>query len=464
MKVVILGGGPGGYVCAIKLAQLGAKVTVIEDKHIGGTCLNEGCIPTKVLLNTTEMYNMLKNDAFSLGMDIDNLNLNWNAVQERKELIVSQLVDGVKTILESRNIDVVNGKGKFINKNEIEVITNNNERLVIQFDKAVIATGSSPVKIPVPGIDNEGVLTSTEALSLSTVPESLCIIGGGVIGVEFANIFSNAGSKVTIVEMLPNLVYNMDEEIVGYLKSQLEESKVQIHLNSRVEKIEKEGKELKVTVSTPEGVKHIVSEKILMATGRKPNVENIGLEVLGIKTKKGAVVVDECMKSNLDNIYAIGDCNGGALLAHVASYEGIVAAENIMGKFIPVDFKTIPYCVYTKPQIASVGLTEKQALDMGYEIKIGRFPLYANGKSVILGDVNGLVKFVVDKNTDEILGLSIAGNNATELIHIGGLAIRLEATIEEIITTIYAHPTVSESIPEAAHGVNGSPIHLPEIN
>lgn len=464
MKVVILGGGPGGYVCAIKLAQLGAKVTVIEDKHIGGTCLNEGCIPTKVLLNTTEMYNMLKNDAFSLGMDIDNLNLNWNAVQERKELIVSQLVDGVKTILESRNIDVVNGKGKFINNREIEVITNNNERLVIQFDKAVIATGSSPVKITVPGIDNEGVITSTEALSLSTVPESLCIIGGGVIGVEFANIFSNAGSKVTIVEMLPNLVYNMDEEIVGYLKSQLEESKVQIHLNSRVEKIEKEGEELKVTVSTPEGVKHIVSEKILMATGRKPNVEDIGLEALGIKTKKGAIVVDECMKSNLDNIYAIGDCNGGALLAHVASYEGIVAAENIMGKFIPVDFKTIPYCVYTKPQIASVGLTEKQALDMGYEIKIGKFPLYGNGKSVILGDVNGLVKFVVDKDTDEILGLSIAGNNATELIHIGGLAIRLEATIEEIITTIYAHPTVSESILEAAHGVNGCPIHLPEIN
>jgi len=269
---------------------------------------------------------------------------------------------------------------------------------------------------------------------------------------------------VTVVEMLPNIVANMDEDIVECLKNQFIESGIEINVNSKVDKIEKQGDHLKVTVSTPKGVKSITAEKVLVATGRKPNTEELGLEQIGVKTERGSIIVDDSMKTNVENIYAIGDCTGKVLLAHVASAQGIVAAESIMGKFVPVDFRTIPSCVYTKPEIASVGLTEKQALEKGYRIKTSKFPLYANGKSVIMGEVNGLVKFVVDEDTDEILGLSIAGNNATELIHIGALAIRLEATVNEILTTIHAHPTVSESILEAAHGINGWPIHLPVID
>ena len=464
MRVAVLGGGPGGYVSAIKLAQLGAEVTLIEKEHIGGTCLNEGCIPTKVLLNTTELYNLLNRGAAGLGLDIRELKLNWQMVQERKSMVVQQLVDGVKTLLETNRVHVIHGRGKFLTSHEIEVITNDKERVVVPFDKAIIATGSMPVRIPIPGIDLEGVLTSTEALALDTVPESICIIGGGVIGVEFANVFSNAGSKVTIVEMLPNIVANMDEDIVECLKVQLMEASIEIHVNSKVDRIEKQGEHLKVTVSTPRGMEFIMAEKVLVATGRRPNIEGLGLERIGVKTERGSIAVDNSMKTNIENIYAIGDCTGKALLAHVASSQGIVAAENIMGKSIPIDFRTIPSCVYTNPEIASVGLTEKQALEKGYRVKVSKFPLYANGKSVIMGEVNGLVKFVVDEDTDEILGLHMAGNHATELIHIGALAIRLEATVDEIITTIHAHPTVSESILEAAHGVNGWPIHLPAIN
>ncbi|NLX61498.1 MAG: dihydrolipoyl dehydrogenase [Tissierellia bacterium] len=464
MRVAILGGGPAGYVSAVKLAQLGAEVTLIEQEHIGGTCLNEGCIPTKVLLNTTELYNRINKEATSLGLDIKDVKLNWPMVQERKNMAVFQLVDGVKTLLETNKVNVIQGRGKFLTRYELEVITNTKERVLIPFDKAIIATGSTPIKIPIAGADLDGVITSREALSLDSVPESICIIGGGVIGVEFANIFLNAGSKVTIIEMLPNILTNIDEDLVECLKTEFIEAGVEIHIESRVEKIEAEGNKLKVTVSTPDGFKDIIADKVLMATGRRPNIQGLGLEAIGIKTNKGAIVVDESMKTSVENIYAIGDCNGKVLLAHVASAQGIVAAENIMGKFMPVDFRTIPYCVYTKPEIASVGLTEKDALEKGYRIKTSKFPLYANGKSVIMGEVNGLVKFVVDKDTDEILGLNIAGNNATELIHIGALAIRLEATVDEILTTIYAHPTVSESIHEAAYGVNGHPIHLPASN
>lgn len=463
MRVAVLGGGPGGYVCAIRAAQLGAEVTLVEQQHLGGTCLNSGCIPTKVLLHTTEIYDMLRKQSADLGLKMNDLALQWSAVQHRKDMIVSQLTDGIKAILETNQINVIVGKGRFIAKNELEVITRDKQRIIVGFDKAVIATGSETIRVPIPGADLEGVLTSTEALSLENVPESICIIGGGVIGCEFASIYSNAGSKVTIVEMLPNLIANMDEEIVECLKNQFFESGIDIYTNGKVEKIERNENKLKVTVSTSSGTKNIVAEKVLISTGRKPNISHIGLENLGVKTDKGSILVDKSMKTNVDNIYAIGDCTGGVLLAHVASAEGIIAAENMMGKYIPIDFKTIPYCVYTKPEIASVGLNERQALKQGYSIKVGKFPLYANGKSVIKGEVNGLVKFVIDEDTDEILGLHIAGPNATELIAVGAMAIRLEATLNEVISTIFAHPTISESIHEAAHAVHRNAIHMPRL-
>lgn len=459
MDIVILGGGPGGYTSAIRAAQLGANVRIIEMEDIGGTCLNKGCIPTKVLLHTTEIYSSLKEEGEELGLSLGQVDINWGKIQERKGLAVSQLVEGVKQILESHKIETINGVGRFVSKDKIEVEKEDGHKEIINFDKVIIATGSKPIIIPIPGKDLEGVITSREALDLEEIPESITIIGGGVIGVEFANIFSNLGCKVTIVEMLPDLLANMDKDIVEHLENTLEGRGVGIYKNARVEGIEKVGEKLQLKLDGLEET--IVSEKVLMATGRLSNTQGLGLEELGMKMDKGSIVVDKLFKTNIDNIYAIGDCTNGIQLAHVASSAGAQVAETIMGQVKPVDFKTTPYCVYTKPELASVGLTEDEAIEKGYQVKIGKFPLYGNAKSIILGNVTGMVKFVIDNKNGEILGLHIAGNSATELIAIGALAIRLEATVGEILTTIYAHPTVGESIHEAAEDVVGRAIHIP---
>ncbi len=461
MKIVIIGGGPGGYVAAVKAAQLGAQVVVVEKEFIGGTCLNTGCIPTKVLLHSTDIYHKLKNEAGSLGLELDNLKVNWNELQTRKELVATQLVEGVKNLLRTGNIEVIEGIARFSSKKSIEVALNNGGTKMISFDRAIVATGSKPIIIPVPGHDLEGVITSREAMSLAEIPKNLCIIGGGVIGVEFANIYSNLGCNVTIVEMLPELVANMDQEIVKSLEEALLDNGVKIHKLAKVLKIEMTDGGLQVSAQKGNETLKIGADKVLMATGRKPAGDDLGLQELGAKVERGAIQVDKLFKTEVDNIYAIGDCTGGVQLAHVASASGLMVAELIMGERMAMDFRTIPYCVYTKPELASVGLTEKEALDNGYRIKVGRFPMYGNGKAVISGDVRGLVKIVADENTREVLGIHIAGSSATELIAAGAVAIRLEATVDELLTTIYAHPTVGESIHEAAEGVFGKAVHLP---
>lgn len=459
MKIAVLGGGPGGYVSAIRLAQLGAEVVLIEKENIGGTCLNVGCIPTKVLIHSSEMFRKLENESDELGILIKELEIDWTKIQTRKTRIINNLVGGVKILLRKNNVKVLIGEGKFLNRNELEIIQEGNKREKIAFDYCVIATGSVPTIFPIPGIDIDNVVTSNEALSFESIPESLCIVGGGVIGSEFASIFSSLGTKVTIVEMLPNIVDTMDQEIVQYLKYELENSGVNILTNSKVESFKNSNGKVKVRISDKDGIKEIEVEKVLLSIGRKPNIKGIGLENIGVKFDR-SISVNKYMQTNIDNIYAIGDCNGGVMLAHVASAEGMVAAESIMKISPKIDFKTIPFCVYTNPEIASVGLTEAMAMDKGFNIKTGKFPINANGKSMILGEKEGIFKYVVDEDTEEILGLHIAGPRATELIVEGALAIRLEATIDEIITTIHAHPTVSESLHEAAHAVHNSAIHL----
>ncbi len=462
MRVIVIGGGPGGYVSAIRLAQLGAEVTLIEKENIGGTCLNVGCIPTKVLLHTSEIIYMLKNEAEELGIEVDNYKLNWNKLQNRKTEIVNQLVGGVKTILDSYGIQVINGTAKFLNETEVEVNKNDGSKSILSFDKCIIATGSQPATAPIPGIGSSSVITSTEALSLEEVPKSLAVIGGGVIGCEFASVYSTLGTKVTIIEMLPKIIPNMDEDIVNVLKGKLEESGIEIHTNSRVMSIEERGNTTIVKAEGANGGFIVEAEKVLLSIGRKPATAALGLENTKIETDRGFVKVDKNMQTKSSSIYAVGDCKGGALLAHTASAEGIYVAEHIMNKKSEIDFKTTPFCVYTKPEIAGVGMTEKQAIEKGYNVGTGLFPLYGNGKSIIMGESYGIVKFVTDKDTDQILGLHIAGPRATELIVEGALAIRLEATVEEIVTTIHAHPTVGESLHEAAHAVHGNAIHLPK--
>lgn len=462
MKIAILGGGPGGYVAAIRAAQLGADVTVIEKEHLGGTCLNKGCIPTKVLLHTAEQLETINKDCREIGIDVNGAVINWKQLQKRKDKIIRKLVGGVDSLFKNNNITKVMGEGSFIGKNQILVKKSDGTNSTVDFDYAVIATGSKPVIVPLPGVDLPGVITSDEALSLSEVPKSMVIIGGGVIGAEFAEVYGTLGCKVTIVEMLPDIVANMDSDIVKTLKDKFIKSGIEIFTNTRVVSISKSAENLLVNTSSAAGEKSIEAEKVLLSIGRKPSTDNIGLEKLGITTVKGAVAVNKRMQTNIENIYAVGDCNGGVMLAHVASAEGVVAVESIMKKHSNIDFKTIPYCVYTHPELAGVGLTEEQARKNGYDIKTGVFPMYINGKAMIEAQTEGIVKYIANASTGEILGLHMSGLRATDLIVEGALAIRLEATVEEIISTIHAHPTVGESLLEAAHALYGNAIHIPK--
>ncbi|MFZ7132462.1 MAG: dihydrolipoyl dehydrogenase [Eubacteriales bacterium] len=461
MKLLILGGGPGGYVAAIKAAHLGAEVTLVDKKYIGGTCLNVGCIPTKVLLNTTDLYHTIKNDGKNMGILSEKLSVDWEKLMRRKTNISNSLVKGVEGVLASNGVEIIMGEGKFTSKNQLEVLKEDGTKDIVDFDKAIIATGSEPVILPIPGIGGENILTSSEILSLEKLPESLCIVGGGVIGCEFASLFSRLGVEVTIVEMLPGIVQNMDQEVVQYLDFELRNEGVEILTNSKVEKFNSGEDFVEITAATPEGEKIIKADKVLLSIGRKSVVDNVGLENIGIEYDR-TIKINKNFQTNIPNIYAIGDCTGGAMLAHAASAQGIAAVENIIKNKSKMDFKTVPYCIYTKPEVASVGMTEEQVKEKGISYSVGKFPLMSNAKALILGETNGLVKFIVDNSTDEILGMHMAGPKATELIVEGALALRLEATIDEILTTIHAHPTVGEALHEAAHGVHGYPIHLPK--
>lgn len=461
MKIAIIGGGPGGYTAAIRAAQLNAEVTLIEKEKLGGTCLNKGCIPTKVLLHSTEAYQAAKNFE-DIGIKVAGTELDWDQVQRRKTEVVDKQVKGVEMLLANNNVRKVNGEGSFLNKNQIKVKETDGFETIVDFDYAIIASGSKPIVIPIPGVDLPGVITSDEVLNLREIPKSMVIIGGGVIGSEFAEVFSAAGCKVTIIEMLPNIIANMDKDIVSTLIFKFENSGVEIHTDTKVVSISKSEEGLAVNTESAGKDRTFSAEKVLLAIGRKPATDNLVLENADIVTNRGAVAVNKNMQTNVPNIYAIGDAAGGVMLAHAASSEGILAVESIMGMKSNIDFNTIPYCVYTKPELAGVGLTEDQAREKGYDVKLGLFPMSINGKAMIEDEQQGLVKYVTDNATGEVLGLHISGPSATELIVEGALALRLEATIDEITSTIHAHPTVAEALHEAAHAVHNKAIHIPK--
>ena len=462
MKIAIIGGGPGGYVAAVRAAQLNAEVTIIEKEHIGGTCLNKGCIPTKVLLHATGEFENVNKSLKDYGIKITGAELEWDKLQKRKTIIVRKLVAGVDNLLKSNKVTKVMGEGSFVKQNQIKVKANDGSETLVDYDYAIIATGSKPVIIPIPGVDLPGVLTSDELLSLKEIPKSMVIIGGGVIGSEFAAVFSAAGCKVTIIEMLPNIVANMDQDIVAPLKDKFKKSGIDVHTNTKVVSISESSEGLCVNTVADGMEQSYNAEKVLLSIGRKPVTDNLSLESVGVETNRGTVLVNKNMQTNIPNIYAVGDAIAGVMLAHVASSEGIVAVESIMNKKSTIDFKTIPYCVYTKPELAGVGLTEEQAKQKGYDVKIGVFPMNINGKAMIEAQQEGLVKYVIDGATGEVLGLHMSGPSATELIVEGALAVRLEATIDEITSTIHAHPTVAESLHEAAHAVHKNAIHIPK--
>ncbi|WP_434297382.1 dihydrolipoyl dehydrogenase [Clostridium sporogenes] len=460
MKLVVIGGGPGGYVAAIRGAQLGAEVTLIEKEKLGGTCLNVGCIPTKVLLHSSELLNEIK-EAKTLGIEVnEEVKVNWPQLQNRKNTVVNTLVSGVSSLLEHNKVKVINGTVTFEGTNSIKVTKDQGESENIQFDNVIISSGSIPFIPPIEGRELEGVIDSTGALSLDSIPKSMVIIGGGVIGIEFANIFNSFGCKVTVIEMLPFILPPMDREISEILKEKLKKDGIDIYDNCKVTKIKKNNENLNVSFEEGNSKLNIEAQKVLIAVGRRANISNLNLESIGVSTEKGCILVNNNMETNIKGIYAIGDCTGKNMLAHVASDQGIIAVENIMGENKKMDYKTVPACVYTKPELASVGLTEEQAKQKGIDYKVGKFPLIYNGKSLIMNDTEGLIKIIADKKYEEVLGVHILGPRATDLITEAALALRLEATLEEIITTVHAHPTIGEAMKEAALAVNKEAIHM----
>jgi dihydrolipoamide dehydrogenase len=457
LDVIVIGGGPGGYVAAIRVAQLGSKVLLVEKDELGGTCLNRGCIPTKTILSDVKLYDHVKRSSV---VKADGLRVDMEKLLERKNKVVKTLNTGVGFLLKDNGIRFVQGKAVFLDRKRIEVQGQGGKE-VFEGQKVILATGSVPAQIPSIPVDGNVILTSTEILNLSSIPKDLLIIGGGVIGVEFACIFNGLGSKVTVVEMLPSLIATEDEEVIRGLSTLLKKKGIQILTDTKVKeaKIKKEGAE--VIVTDKEGKENLLkAEKALMAVGRSPYTEGLGLEMINVSMNGKFVKVNERMETSLPGIYAIGDVTGRQMLAHKASAEGIVAAENSSGGRSTVDYSRIPNCIYTFPEVSSVGLTEKLAKKKGFQVTVGRFPFQSNGRALASGDSDGFVKVIADKDLGQIIGVHILGDHATDMIAGPALGLALEITSDELGKTVQAHPTLSEALSEAALDAIKEAIHL----
>ena len=460
-SVVVVGGGPGGYVAAIRAAQLGGKVTLIEKNKLGGTCLNVGCIPTKVLLHAAEALTEAKH-MDNLGIQVSVNGIDWKAVQSRKEAVTNQLVSGVTGLMKANKIRVIEGTASFASKTALEVVKKDGTKENVPFDKVILATGSVPAVPPIPGVkENAACVDSTGALAFDHVPETLLVIGGGVIGMELATAYSRFGAKVTVVEARPKLLPMMDGELTAMLRKKMEASGVTILTEAKVQSVEAAPVGAKVQVEVGGKVESFEAEKVLVAVGRRTDTEALGLDKVGIAHDRGRITVNDKMETNVPNIYAIGDCLGKVMLAHVASAQGEVAAENALGETAVYDGKTNPSCVYTDPEFAGVGLTEEKAKEEGIPYQVGKFPLMANGKALIMNGGEGMIKFIIGKEYGEVLGVHILGPRATDLIGECALAIGMEATVDEIYATIHAHPTVTEAVREAALAATKRAIHIP---
>lgn len=454
--IAIIGGGPGGYVAGIYAGKRKAKVALIEKCELGGTCLNRGCIPTKALIHSARLFQDIKN-AGKFGIAADNVTINWNDMQKNTVSIVKTLTKGVENLLKSNSVTVFKGTAKLADKNTI-LISDKTEQMTITADNIIIATGSVPTILPIPGHDFQNVITSDEALFLEELPSSMLIIGAGVIGTEIGYIYNALGTEVTIVEMLPEILLKLDDDISQELIRHLKTQGIKIYTDAKVKEIKQKENTLQTFFETKEGIKFIDSEKVLIAVGRTPNTAAI--EKLSCNIDKKGILVNDYLQTNIENIYAVGDITGKSMLAHVASHQGIVAIKNIMGEEHKMDYKAIPYCIYTNPEVASVGMSEKEAKAIYKDnIKVGRFPYTANGKAMAIGEKSGFVKIIAESRYNEILGVHIIGPCATELIAEAVLAIKLECTAEELADTIHAHPTLSEAVMEAAFDLLKEPIH-----
>lgn len=457
--ILILGGGPGGYYAAIRAAQLGAKVAVIEKENLGGTCLNWGCIPTKTLYKNAEMLYSLKN-ASEFGINVDNYSFDIPKIHERKDAVIKNLRSGIEFLMKANDIEVVKGQGVLKDKNTITVTSSTGDVQDIKGKNIIIATGSHDAIPNIPGNNIEGIMTSKEALQFKEVPEHLIIIGSGVIGIEFATIFNAMGSKVSVI-ISSAVLKRMDSEIQKRLQASLRKKGIKFYKKGRAGRIEKENGLFAVYtngIDGKEGVK-IEGDSVLIASGRKPNVDGINLEGVGVEFDSKGIKVDESFETNVKGIYAIGDVIGRMLLAHVASNHGISVAEHIMGIESKINHDVVPDCVFTFPEVAGVGITEDAAKREGINYKTSKSLFASNGKALSLGETEGFVKVIADEN-DYVIGVHIMGPHASDLIHEGTLAISNHLKVDDIAKTIHAHPTLSEAFDEAVLGINGKAIHM----
>jgi dihydrolipoamide dehydrogenase len=458
--VVILGSGPGGYVTAIRASQLGLKVAVIEKENLGGVCLNWGCIPTKALLKSAQVFQYIQHAA-DYGIHVGGAEVDFNAVIARSRGVAEGMSKGVQFLMKKNKIDVIEGFGTVKPGKKVEIKSKDGSVSTVEGKNIIIATGARARQLPNVPIDGEKVIDYRKAMVLEKQPKSMVVIGSGAIGVEFAYVYASMGTKVTIVEFMPNIVPVEDEDISKELAKQYKKLGIDVHTNSSVEKVDISGQGCVATVKTPKGEITIEAEIVLSAAGIQANIEGIGLEDTGIATDKGKILVDKFYQTNVPGYFAIGDVVPGQALAHVASAEGIICVEKIAGHHPqPLNYGNIPGCTYCSPEIASVGLTEKQAKEKGYEIKVGKFPFSASGKAKAAGAPEGFVKVIFDAKYGEWLGCHMIGANVTEMIAEAVVARNLETTGMEIVKSVHPHPTMSEAIMEAAAAAYGEVIHL----
>lgn len=455
-KIVVIGGGPGGYYAAILASQLGGKVTLIEKDALGGTCTNRGCIPTKVILESASLLSRIK-ECNKFGINVQNIKVNYKKIVQRKNEIVKQMSGGVATILKKNKVEIISGKAII---KDVKTVGITGSDVQVETDNIIIATGSVPTIPLIDGINEENVMNSDDALEMQEIPKSLAIIGGGYVGVEFAQMLNDLGCRCTIIEMMENILPTVDSEIANIYARHATAKGIEIIVDAKVKKITRTKTAMKVAYQTKEGKKEKQVQKVIVAIGRKPVINKLGIEHIGIKTENGRIVVDRSMETNVKGIYAIGDVTGGIMLAHVAMAEAKCAIKNVFNNDIKMDYNTVPNCVYTTPEIASVGLSENEAKKEYENIKVSRFPYIANGKAVILGETDGEIKIIADKRYGEIYGVHIIGPHATELIAELAMAKQMEITTDMLSEIIHPHPTVSEGIVDAALGLTGAAIHI----
>ncbi|MES2837602.1 MAG: dihydrolipoyl dehydrogenase [Bacteroidota bacterium] len=458
--VIVIGSGPGGYVAAIRASQLGLKTAIVEKENLGGICLNWGCIPTKALLKSAQVFEYL-NHAADYGIQVTGGKADFNAVVKRSRDVADGMSKGIQFLMKKNKIDVLMGFGKIKAGKKVEVTAADGKVTVYDAKHTVLALGARSRVLPNLPQDGKKIIGYREAMTLPNMPKSMVVVGSGAIGCEFAYFYSTMGTKVTIVEFLPNIVPLEDEEVSKQLERSFKKAGMEVMTNSSVESVDTKGTGCKVKVKTAKGEQIIECDVVLSAVGIQANLEGVGLEEVGVKTDKGKILTDGFYKTNIDGVYAIGDCVGGQALAHVASAEGITCVEKIAGHHPePINYNNIPGCTYCSPEVASVGYTEKAAKEAGYEIKVGKFPFSASGKASAAGAKDGFVKVIFDAKYGEFLGAHMIGANVTEMIAEIVVARKLETTGHEIIKSIHPHPTMSEAIMEAAAAAYGEVIHI----